>query len=93
MLYPIPSIGIHDRPAGDEHARMASNNEDHGQSFDPSDALQSQGVVLLRRNDFLQIVDHRKGDNETGDDGFLIPAVVDDVDLEDSAEEQDGHEE
>ena len=35
---------------------MASNDENHGQSLDPRDTLQAQGVVLLRRYDLLHVI-------------------------------------
>lgn len=48
--------------------------------------------MLLRRDDFLHIVDHGERDDQVRDDGFLVVAVVDDVDFKESTEEEDSDE-
>lgn len=72
---------------------MTSNDENHGQSLDPRDALQPQGIVLFGGNNFLHVVDDGKRDDKGLDNGLLVFAPIDDVDFKNGAEQQDGDEE
>lgn len=47
--------------------------------------------MLLRRDDLLHVIDHGEGNDQRGDQGLLLVAVVKGVGFIQGTEEQDGY--
>lgn len=72
---------------------MTGQNENHGQSFDPRDAIQPHTVALFCEEDLLSIVQERERDDDLVCSRLLLSSLIDAGDLVGSTDEDDDYEE